>query len=95
VRRALFLFSVILIACSRANAPLATVDAAAIVVASASAAPIPTAPASPSTVPIDVRGYPHAIRQGMNDPASYVGWTKDGALFGWCGVQGGRPTLMC
>jgi hypothetical protein len=31
----------------------------------------------------------------MNDPASYVGFTKDGAFFGWCGVQGGRPTFMC
>lgn len=31
----------------------------------------------------------------MNDPASYVGWSKDGALFGWCGTQGGRPTFIC
>jgi hypothetical protein len=96
VRRVLLLFSVILIACSRTNVPQASVDASAIVVASASAAPIAVASASsPSPVPIKVRGYPHAIHQGMNDPASYVGWTKDGALFGWCGVQGGRPTFMC
>lgn len=48
-----------------------------------------------SNVPIQVRGYPHPIRTGMNDPATYVGFTKDGALFGWCGAQGGRPTFQC
>ena len=94
--RALLLLCV-LAGCSRANAPQASVDAATVVVASASAAPIATASSAPAigTVPIKVRGYPHEIRTGMNDPATYVGWTKDGALFGWCGSQGGRATFMC
>jgi len=46
-------------------------------------------------VPIKIRGYPHVIRNGMNDPASHVGWTKDGALFGYCATLGGRPTFVC
>lgn len=89
----LFVLSFSGLACSRAATPQASVDASTIVVASASAS-TPAAP-PPATVPIKVRGYPHEIRTGMNDPATYVGWTKDGSLFGWCGVQGGRPTFVC
>src|SRR5262249_53294449 len=55
----------------------------------------PPSTTTPSSVPIVVHGYPHEIRTGMNDPATFFGWTKDGALFGWCGTQGGRPTFMC
>jgi hypothetical protein len=86
-----------LVGCSRANTPQANVDASTVIVASpsASAASTQADDASVALAPIKVRGYPHAIRQGMNDPATYVGWTKDGALFGWCGVQGGRPTFVC
>lgn len=93
-RRVLLALLPILIGCSRANAPRAEVDASTVDVASASASPVARSPA-PSNVPIAVRGYPHEIRTGMNDPATYVGWTKDGALFGWCGTQGGRPTFVC
>lgn len=92
------LLACILFGCSRANAPQASVDASTVLIASASAGPIATTSASASaagSVPIKVRGYPHEIRTGMNDPATYVGWTKDGALFGWCGSQGGRATFMC
>lgn len=96
MRRALLVL--LLADCSRANAPQASLDASAITVGPARAAPVAIASAASSSsavVPIRVRGYPHVIRTGMNDPATYVGWTKDGALFGWCGVQGGRPTFVC
>ncbi len=31
----------------------------------------------------------------MNDPAYHFGFTKDGALFGWCAVLGGKPIVRC
>ncbi len=37
-----------------------------------------------------MKGYPHSIRNGMNDPALRVGFTKDGVLFGYCSEGGGR-----
>jgi hypothetical protein len=52
---------------------------------------VPSRPAGP----IAIKGYPHAIRNGMNDPAYHFGFTKDGALFGWCAVLGGKPIERC
>lgn len=79
--------------CSRSPARVTGDDAA---VASASSVPasstpvLPWSSAPPLTSPIVVRGYPHPIRNGMNDPAQYVGWSKDGATFGYCVTGGGR-----
>jgi hypothetical protein len=40
--------------------------------------------------PLLVVGYPHNILNGMNDPAEWVGWTTDGAQFGYCEQGSGR-----
>lgn len=58
--------------------------------AAATAAASASAAAPLVAGPIVVKGYPHAIRNGMNDPAQYVGWSKDGASFGYCATGGGR-----
>jgi hypothetical protein len=34
--------------------------------------------------PIVVTGYPHVVTNGMNDPAEWFGWSKDGEAFGYC-----------
>lgn len=44
--------------------------------------------------PIAVHGYPHPIRNLMNDVADHVGFTSDGALFGYCAEGGGREERM-
>jgi hypothetical protein len=93
-------------ACDRSAAPTPSATDAA----SASPPPVvasvapKNSPESPSFVraparasgPIVVRGYPHAIRNGMNDAATHVGFSKDGSLFGYCGIfGGGDPVLTC
>lgn len=40
--------------------------------------------------PLVITGYPHDVRNGMNDPAQWVGWSKDGELFGYCQQGSGR-----
>ena len=95
--RALLPFALVLaLGCSRAPTTSPGVDAAittepARASATTSAAP-PAAPSAPPALagPIAIKGYPHAIRNGMNDPAQYVGWSKDGATFGYCATGGGR-----
>lgn len=108
-RRALALAAVLVAGCSRGGAGAAQVDAKPVDagVSTASASPRPSSHPSPSassatstadaaTGPIVVKGYPHEIRNGMNDPAGHVGWTRDGALFGYCAEFGGEgPTLHC
>lgn len=43
--------------------------------------------------PVAVKGFPHSIRNGMNDPALRVGFTSDGTLFGYCAEGGGRDPM--
>ncbi len=46
--------------------------------------------------PIAVTGYPHEIRNGMNDPADTAGFsTKDGSVFGYCAHGGGIESTRC
>ena len=46
--------------------------------------------------PIAVRGYPHPVRNGIDDAFSYMGFSKDGAFFAYCGIfGGGEPVLSC
>jgi hypothetical protein len=40
--------------------------------------------------PIAVTGYPHNVKNGMNDPAGWFGWTKDAELYGYCQQGSGR-----
>jgi len=76
---------------------------------SASVAPPPPLSLAPPRAPafldvvvhpptaIRVKGYPHAIHNGMNDPAMHAGFTKDGTLFGYCSEVSGRdpPVSTC
>ncbi|MCA9583845.1 MAG: hypothetical protein KC657_00635 [Myxococcales bacterium] len=61
------------------------------------AALTPLAPPALAAGPIVVKGYPHPIRNGMNDPAQWFGWSRDGALFGYCAEGGGAdvPRVQC
>ncbi|MBX3185526.1 MAG: hypothetical protein KF819_00870 [Labilithrix sp.] len=89
-------------ACSRAPSSAADAPVALASAPSSAPAPAPDPPARPSFVdvaalpsgPIVVKGYPHTIRNGMNDPASHVGFTregsKDGSLFGYCAEMAAR-----
>ncbi len=45
--------------------------------------------------PIVVKGYPHNIRNGMNDVARHVGFSSDSSVYAWCQTGGGRPTTRC
>ena len=84
------------------------IDAAASVAPAASAAaaspststPVGVAPAFLKLTPIPsgpiaVTGYPHPIRMGMNDPARWAGFSKDGTLFGYCAEGGGIASTSC
>ncbi len=70
-------------------------SSAASVPASASAAPrssldaLPKPPAKPRAA-IRTMGYPQTVGTGMNDPAAWVGFTKDGSEYGYCADLGGR-----
>src|SRR5581483_11467343 len=59
----------------------------------------PSLPPSPGLTsgPIKVVGYPLTVSTGMNDPADIVGWTKDGAEYGYCASIGARgiPKTDC
>lgn len=85
-----------LAACSRKpaaaidDAPSAAPPPPPAAASSSVASSAPDASTAPAPGPIVVRGYPHPIRNGMNDPASHVGFTKDGRLFGYCATGGGR-----
>jgi hypothetical protein len=91
---------------SHPNAPPASSTSAS--PPSSAAAPTPTAPAVEAALaplappkltagPLVVKGYPHPIRNGMNDPAQWFGWSRDGALFGYCAEGGGAdvPRVQC
>ena len=56
-----------------------------------------TAPAARAPGPIVVRGYPHVIFNGMNDPAHAVGFSADGAEYGYCAEIAARdpPFSFC
>lgn len=84
-------------------APSPSASAAAPPLASASAAPSASAtPSAKSAMdalpkpparargPLRVVGYPKTVGTGMNDPADWVGFTTDGAEYGYCGNFGGR-----
>ncbi len=43
--------------------------------------------------PIRVKGYPDNVRNGMNDPADWAGFTKDGAEFGYCATVGAKDPV--
>ncbi|MGC4065295.1 MAG: hypothetical protein QM784_11740 [Polyangiaceae bacterium] len=47
-------------------------------------------PASVPEGPVKIDGYPVSISSGMNDPARWVGFTTDGAEYGYCAELGGR-----
>lgn len=57
----------------------------------------PFAPSPLTPGPIKVRGYPHTVQNGMNDPAQWFGWTRDGAHFSYCAEVGATdiPVLRC
>lgn len=44
---------------------------------------------------IATKGYPHNIRNGMNDVAYHVGFSSDSSLYAWCQTGGGRPMTRC
>lgn len=44
--------------------------------------------------PVKVVGYPRTVATGMNDPARWVGFTSDGAEYGYCAELGGRDPQM-
>ena len=54
-------------------------------------------PAARAPGPIVVRGYPHGISNGMNDPAHAVGFSADGAEYGYCAEIAARdpPFSFC
>lgn len=45
--------------------------------------------------PIAVKGYPHNIRNGMNDIAQHAGFSSDSSVYAWCQTGGGRPMTRC
>jgi hypothetical protein len=93
--------SIASIACTRPTSPTAPVASGT---ATVSAAPAPSAQ-SPSAGlpkpdfgprgPIVATGYPTKIGTGMDDYADWVGFTSDGARFGYCSHYGGLGQLDC
>ena len=54
--------------------------------------------AAPVVVPIAVRGYPAPLSNGMNDPADWYGFTRDGEGLGYCTnlrAGDGPPASFC
>lgn len=45
--------------------------------------------------PIVTKGYPHDIRNGMNDVARHAGFSSDSSVYAWCQTGGGRPMTQC
>jgi hypothetical protein len=44
--------------------------------------------------PVQIHGYPSPLSSGMNDPAAWVGFTSDGAEYGYCAELGGRDPQL-
>lgn len=40
--------------------------------------------------PVTLVGYPKTVATGSNDPAQWVGFTSDGAEYGYCAELGAR-----
>jgi hypothetical protein len=87
-------------ACHRDPLPAAAPAPAATPAAVPQPAPAPkklafvNVPKLPSA-PIKVNGYPHNIRNGMNDPPEFLGFTEDGKTFVTCGPMGGIEGESC
>jgi hypothetical protein len=50
----------------------------------------------PAQIPVGairVKGYPENVRTGMNDPADWAGFTKDGNEFGFCATVGAKDPV--
>jgi hypothetical protein len=97
-RTTLALSLIVLAACSRASVGREPTEAQALapsisvvtVPARSDAGSAPAAPPAPGPGVVKVKGYPHPLRNGMNDPARRFGFSKDGAEFGYCAELGGR-----
>ena len=93
--RALFVLALAAGCHAATHAPTAAPSASAPSAAPASVASAPAPPSLPSPpplapAPIRVVGYPLTVSTGMNDPADIVGFTRDGAEYGYCGTVGAR-----
>ena len=84
-------------AATRAPTTAASPSASSAVPLSVASAPAPASlPAPPPLAPAPIRvvGYPLTVSTGMNDPADVVGFTRDGAEYGYCNTVEARTPAV-